>query len=75
MARRCRGPCAITSWCPSVPTVRRRSPTTARTLRETRPLPWAIHVLDGVDGQISAFHAFIDATLLAVFGLPLEPVS
>ena len=37
------------------------------------PTALAIHVLDVVDGEISAFHAFIDATLFEVFGLPLEP--
>jgi RNA polymerase sigma-70 factor (ECF subfamily) len=39
------------------------------------PTALAIHVLDIVDGQISGFHAFIDAALFEVFGLPLEPVS
>jgi len=39
------------------------------------PTALAIHVLDVAEGQISAFHAFIDATLFEVFGLPLEPVS
>lgn len=44
-------------------------------LPEGPPTALAIHVLDLVDGQIKAFHAFIDATLFEVFGLPLEPVS
>lgn len=39
------------------------------------PTALAIHVLDIVDGQISAFHAFIDATLFEVFRLPLKPAS
>jgi hypothetical protein len=39
------------------------------------PTASTIHVLDVVDGQINAFHAFIDSTLFELFGLPLEPVS
>lgn len=34
----------------------------------------AIHVLDVVGTNISALHAFIDASLFDRFGLPLEPV-
>lgn len=34
----------------------------------------AIHVLDVVDGQISAIHAFIDARLFEQFGLPPDTV-
>jgi RNA polymerase sigma-70 factor (ECF subfamily) len=33
---------------------------------------FAIHVLDVVDGRISALHAFLDTGLFATFGLPLE---
>ena len=39
------------------------------------PTALAIHVLDVVDGQISALHAFVDAALFEQFGLPLEPAS
>ncbi len=37
------------------------------------PVALAIHVLDIVDSQIGAIHAFIDATLFERFGLLLEP--
>ena len=39
------------------------------------PTALAIHVLDVVDSQIIALHAFVDAALFELFGLPLEPVS
>ena len=39
------------------------------------PTAFAIHVLDVVDGRISAIHSFIDPTLFNVFGLPDYPYS
>jgi RNA polymerase sigma-70 factor, ECF subfamily len=39
------------------------------------PIAFAIHVLDVVDGRISAIHSFIDPTLFNVFGLPDHPNS
>ena len=38
--------------------------------RGGRPIAFAIHVLDVVDGRIGAIHSFIDATLFEIFGLP-----
>ena len=39
------------------------------------PTAFAIHVLDVVDGRISAIRSFIDPGLFALFGLPLEHIS
>jgi ketosteroid isomerase-like protein len=39
------------------------------------PTAFAIHVVDVVDGRISAIRSFIDSGLFALFGLPLEHVS
>ncbi len=39
------------------------------------PTAFAIHVLDVVDGRISAIRSFIDPELFALFGLPLEHTS
>ena len=39
------------------------------------PTAFAIHVLDVVDGRISAIRSFIDSGLFALFGLPLEHIS
>jgi RNA polymerase sigma-70 factor, ECF subfamily len=38
-----------------------------------RPTAFAIHVLDVVDGRISAIHSFIDPALFELFGLPDHP--
>jgi RNA polymerase sigma-70 factor (ECF subfamily) len=38
-----------------------------------QPIAFAIHVLDVVDGRISAIHSFIDPALFELFGLPGEP--
>ena len=35
-----------------------------------QPIAFAIHVLDVIDGRISAIHSFIDPTLFEIFGLP-----
>ena len=35
-----------------------------------QPTAFAIHVLDVIDGRISAIHSFIDPTLFEIFGLP-----
>jgi RNA polymerase sigma-70 factor, ECF subfamily len=40
-----------------------------------RPTAFAIHVVDVVDGSISAIRSFIDSGLFALFGLPLEHIS
>ena len=37
-----------------------------------QPTAFAIHVLDVVDGRISAIHSFLDPALFELFGLPLE---
>ncbi len=37
------------------------------------PTAFAIHVLDVVDGQISALHSFLDSSLFEVFRLPATP--
>ena len=39
------------------------------------PTAFAIHVVDVVDGRISAIRSFIDSGLFALFGLPLEHIS
>jgi RNA polymerase sigma-70 factor (ECF subfamily) len=39
------------------------------------PTAFAIHVLDVVDGHISAIRSFIDPALFALFGLPREHIS
>jgi RNA polymerase sigma-70 factor (ECF subfamily) len=39
------------------------------------PTAFAIHVLDVVDGRISAIRSFIDPELFVLFGLPLEHTS
>ena len=39
------------------------------------PTAFAIHVVDVVDGRISAIRSFIDSGLFALFGLPLEHSS
>jgi hypothetical protein len=39
------------------------------------PTAFAIHVLDVVDGSISAIRSFIDPALFALFGLPLEHIA
>lgn len=39
------------------------------------PTAFAIHVLDVVNGRISAIHSFIDPTLFEVFSLPDQPHS
>jgi RNA polymerase sigma-70 factor, ECF subfamily len=38
-----------------------------------QPTAFAIHVLDVLDGHISAIHSFIDPTLFETFGLPNHP--
>jgi len=40
-----------------------------------RPRAFTIQVLDIVDGRISAIHVFLDQSLFALFGLPLDPPS
>ena len=37
------------------------------------PTAFAIHVLDVVEGRISAIHSFIDPALFELFGLPDHP--
>ncbi len=37
-----------------------------------RPTAFAIHVLDVVDGRISAIHSFLDPGLFELFGLPIH---
>jgi RNA polymerase sigma-70 factor, ECF subfamily len=37
---------------------------------DATPTAFAIHVLEAVDGRISAMHAFVDPGLFEVFGLP-----
>jgi RNA polymerase sigma-70 factor (ECF subfamily) len=39
------------------------------------PRAFTIQVLDIVDGRISAIHVFLDQSLFALFGLPLDPPS
>jgi RNA polymerase sigma-70 factor (ECF subfamily) len=41
----------------------------------TPPTALNIQVLDVVGGHISVIHAFVDAALFPVFGLPVDPVS
>jgi RNA polymerase sigma-70 factor (ECF subfamily) len=40
-----------------------------------RPTALNIQVLDVVGGRISVIHAFVDAALFRLFGLPVDPVS
>jgi len=39
------------------------------------PTAFAIHVLDVADGRIGAIHVFLDPSLFALFGLPLDLAS
>jgi RNA polymerase sigma-70 factor, ECF subfamily len=69
---------ASDTWCHgrSIPITANRSPAVAVYKANTRGdalEPFAIHVLDVADGQITAIHAFLDTTLFEPFGLPPDP--
>ena len=65
--------CAGSRLSPPWPTASRPSGSTGRSTTGRRPRPWALQILDIVDGELVELSFFLDTeTLFPLFGLPLH---